>query len=178
MKILRIAGLLALAAGPVLAAEEGGPGHELLFRAINFVVLAGFLGYLLKKYAGPFFAARGEAITKEIREARKLLEQSDQRARAIDERLLRLDQEIAQLRAAGQAEIAAEHARIERETEQAVRKVFTQAEQEMAAAAKTARLELKAYVASLAISLAEQKIAGRVTPQTQRDLVGAFVREL
>ena len=176
MKILRIAGLLVLAAAPVWAAEEGG--HELLFRAINFVVLAGVLGFLIRKHAGPFFAARGEAITKEISEARKLVEQSDQRARSIDERLLRLDQEIAQLRAAGLAEIATEHARIERETERALRKVFTQAEQEMAAAVKTARLELKAYVASLAISLAEQKIAGRITPETQRHLVGEFVREL
>ena len=179
MKILQSVGLLLLLAVPGLAAEEGEDhGNLMVFRVINFVILAVGLWYLIKKNAGPYFASRNETISREISEAQKLVEQSEQRARAIDERLSRLDQEIEQLRSAARAEMAAEHARLEREAEQAVRKVFALAEREMAATTKAARLELKSHVASLAVGLAEKKIAGQITPQTQQALVGAFVRDL
>ncbi len=184
MRVLRMAiVLVALSlagALPALRAAEGEAGEtrELLYRILNFAILAGGLGYLIKKHGGAFFAARGEAILRGISEAQKLHEESEARARAVEERLAGLGAQIEELRAKAKAEMAAEQARREREAEQAVRKVFTQAEQEMAALVKTARLELKAHAASLAIELAEKKIAGRITPQTQRSLVGSFIESL
>jgi F-type H+-transporting ATPase subunit b len=181
-KAVRTAALLmALAAPVLLAAEERGEGESgrlLLYRSINFVLLAGGLGYLANKYGGPFFAARKETIRREIAEAAKMLLESEERARAIEERLAGLDGKIAELRAAAAKEIAAEQARLEREAEQAVRKVFAQAEREIVASAKAARLELKAYAAALAVGLAEKKIAGRITPEVQRALVSEFTSSL
>ena len=183
MRILRIASLLVALSAPVLlAAEEGEGGHassqEFLWRAINFMILAGGLGYLIKKNAGPYFAARGQAIRAEIEEARGLLEQSEVRARAIEERFAGLGRQMEELRSAAKGEIAAEHTRLERQAEEAIRKISAQAKQEIAAFAKAARLELKAHVAALAVGLAEKKIAGRITPQTQRGLIEGFVRHL
>jgi len=169
---------LAPLAAMVLLAAEGGHDNLMLFRWINFLILAGGLGYLIRKNAGPFFAGRNESITREIAEARKQLAESEARARAIEERLSRLDQEIAALRETARGEMAAQAVRLEQQTGQAMRKVFTQAEQDMAAAAKSARQELKAYAAGLAVGLAEERIAGRMTQQTQRALVEAFVRNL
>ena len=178
-KVLRIAGMVLALAAPVLAAEEGGEHNNLmLYRVINFAILAVALGYLIKKNAGPFFAARNKAIAWEITEARRLAQESEARARAIDERLNRLDGEIESLRSAATVEMSAEHQRLEQQTEQAVRKVFSLAEQEMGAMAKAARLELRSFAASLAVGLAEKKIASRITPDTERRLVGEFMRNL
>ncbi len=156
---------------------EGG-SHQMLFRWINFAILAGGLGYLIRKNAGPFFAARSQGIAGAIAEGKKLLGESNERARQIEQRLARLGQEVEELRASARREMAAELTRVEQATGPAVRKVFAQAEQEMAAAVKAARLELKAHVASLAVALAEQRLAGRVTPPVERGLVAAFLRNL
>lgn len=182
MAVLRRAGLwLALAAQAMAGAEQPGEGEQgrmLILRAINFLILAAGLGYLIKKHLGPYYKLRSEGIQQEIAEAQELFEESEERARAIEERLSNLDQQIAQLRADAKAEIAAEHARLEREAELAVKKVFALAEQEMSAMTKAARLELKSYAASLAVGLAETKIAGRITPEIERGLLGSFVRNL
>lgn len=180
--VLRRAGLwLVLAAQAMPAAEQPKAteeGRMLILRAINFLILAAGLGYLIKKHLGPYYKQRSESIQRELAEAQEEFEESEARARAIEERLSNLDQQIAKLKADAKAEIAAEHARLEREAEQAVKKVFALAEQEMAATAKAARLELKSYAASLAVGLAETKIAGRITPQIERALVGGFLRDL
>lgn len=171
--------LLSLAAPGSPAAESGG-GHDnlMFYRVVNFLLLAGGLGFLIKKKAGTFLAARGEAIRSGMREAQKLREDAAQRARAIDEKLLSLGEEIERLRAEAKVEISAAGARVERETEAAIRKVFVQAEREMAAAAKAARQELKGYAVSLAVGLAEQRIAARLSPRIQQELVAEFVRGL
>jgi F0F1-type ATP synthase membrane subunit b/b' len=57
-------------------------------------------------------------------------------------------------------------------------KIRANAEREIAAAGKAARLDLKRYSAHLAIQLAEEKVRGRVTPDTQDALVREFVRDL
>lgn len=164
----------------LLLAAEGGGGHDnlMLWRIVNFLILGGLIGYLIRKNAGPFFAGRSESIARELAESRKLIEESEARARAIDGRLSRLGQEIEQLRAGARTEIAAEHARLEQETAHAVRKVSALAELEITSAGKAARQELKAYTAGLAVELAAQKIRDRITPDTQRALVGSFVRNL
>ena len=54
-------------------------------------------------------------------------------------------------------------------------KIQLHAEQEIAAAGKQARLELKRYAAELALQLAEKKIAARMTPPAQEALVNSFV---
>jgi len=170
--------MMAVPFGLLLLAAEGGHDNVMLWRIINFVLLAGLLGWLIRKNAGPFFASRSESIIKDILESRKKVEESEARSKAIDQRLAGLGREIEELKAKAKAEITAEHARLERETEAAVKKVFAFAEQDMAAAVKTARAELRAHTARLAVELAEKKIASRMTPEVQRSILAAFARQL
>ena len=174
--------LLALAAPVLWAAEEhsegSGESRTLIFQIVNFAILAGLMGYLIKKNLGPYFASRSESIRSEIAEAQKLLKQSEERTVSIEGRIAGLGREVAELRSKAKAELAAEHARLEREAEQSMRRISAQAEQEIAATARAARLELKAYAASLAVGLAAKKIEGRVDAQIQKRLVEDFVREL
>jgi len=176
--VIRSVLLILLAAPAVLAAAEGASPYLMLFRVINFLLLAAGIGWLVRKHAPPFFRARSDAIQSGLAEARQLFEQAGERTRAVEARFARLDQEIAGLRASAAAELAAQHARLERESEEKIRKLLGQSEREMAAAARTARLELRAYAASLAVELAAERIPVRLTAQAHSALVGEFAGRL
>jgi F-type H+-transporting ATPase subunit b len=144
----------------------------------NFAILAGALGYLIKKKAGPFFQSRSEEIRKGISEAATLKADAEARAAAIEQRMAGLEADIQDLRARATEEINAEGERVSRETGQAIAKTKTQAEQEIAAAAKSARQEIKAYSAELALALAEKKIRSRLTPGADAELLDEFLKDL
>ena len=164
-------------AAPMFA--EGGEGGSLeIWKWANFLVLAGGIGYLIGKKGGPFFAARSAKIRQDMIEAGDARKQAETRAAEVDRRLANLEAEIAALRAESGKEEEAEAAGFGRHTAAEIAKTQAQAEQEIAAAGKAARLELKRYCADLAVGLAEQKIRARMTPETQDELVRGFVRDL
>ena len=193
----RIALALLLAAAPALieparaqqaaepaserAAEppaEGESGGLVLWKWANFALLAGILGWAVKKNAGPFFDGRTRQIRKDMLEADDLRLQAEARAAEVDRRLANLESEIAALRAESAREAESETARLSRYTAAEIAKLQAHAEQEIVSAGKAARMELKRYSAELAVSLAEQKIRARMTPQTQDALISGFVRHL
>ena len=88
----------------------------------------------------------------------------------------RLDSEIASMKAQAESDARAEEERIRTATEQDARKVVELAEQEIAAAGNTARRELKAYAAELAVAIAEKKV--HLDLQTDEALVRSFVSGL
>ncbi len=111
-----------------------------------------------------------------MEEARKASEDANRRLAEIEARLSRLDAEISGMRDAAEKEAAAEEARIKAAAEEDARKIVESAEQEIAAAAKTARRELTAYAANLAVALAGRQI--KVDAVTDQALVREFAREL
>ena len=157
---------------------EGGKGNLTGWKWANFVVLAGGLGYLIGKNAGPFFAARSQQIRKDMVEAGDQKKEADARVAAVEQRLAGLESEIASLRAESQREAQAETSRMAQQTTLEMAKIQTQAEQEIASAAKAARTDLKRYSAQLAVGLAAGKIRERMTPAAQDALVEGFVRDL
>ena len=169
--------MVCFMAAPIFAAEKEEGGLQ-VWKWANFVVLAGGLGYLIGKKGGPFFAARSVKIRQDIVDAGEAREQAEARAAEVDRRLANLEAEIAALRAESGKEEQAETGRFGRHTAAEIAKTQAQAEQEIAAAGKAARLELKLYCAELSVGLAEQKIRARMTPDTQDALVRGFVRDL
>jgi F-type H+-transporting ATPase subunit b len=163
------------------AAHGGSAEHgdsSALWKWANFALLAGGLGYLIYKKGLPFFTARNQEIRNGIDEAARLREQAEAHAAGIERRLANLTAEIEQIRGAARHEMEAEAGRLRRENEQALRKVQEHAGQEIESAAKTARKELKAYSAELALQLAEERIRARLTPSVDETLVRAFVDDL
>lgn len=144
----------------------------------NFLLLAGGLGYIIGKNAGPAFDARGRRIRKDLVEAEETKKEADARAAAVERRLARLSEEIAALREEAKREEEAEHARYDHQIAAEVAKIEAHAEQEIVAAGKAARMELKRYAAELALGLAEQKLRTRITPETEDRLVRGFVRNV
>jgi F-type H+-transporting ATPase subunit b len=158
------------------AGDEGGA--EQIWRVVNFVIMAGAVGYLIGKTAGPFFAGRSKKIREEIFQGEEARQEAERRAAEVDRRLANLEVDIASLRAESEREAEHELERMRERTAAEMAKIQAHAEQEIAAAGKTARAELKRYAAELAIGLAERKIRSRMNAETQDGLVAGFVHEL
>lgn len=158
---------------------ESGEGAGMIgWMWANFVVLAGGLGYLAAKNAGPFFESRSRNIRQGIAEAEIVRKEAEGRAAQVAQRLANLESDIAGLRYSSKGEIEAETARMAARTTAEIGKIRAQAESEIAAAGKSARAELKRYSAQLAVGLAEQKLLARMNEQTQTALLEAFVHDL
>lgn len=143
---------------------------------LNFAVIAGVLLWAGRKFLPGAFRARTAAIQSAMEEARRASEDANRRLSEIESRLSRLGDEIASMKAAGEADLAAEEARIKAAAEEDARKIVDSAEQEIAAASKAARRDLTAYAADLAIALAKKQI--HVDAGTDSTLVRSFADRL
>jgi len=143
---------------------------------LNFVVIAVVVVWAARKYLPAMFSARTAAIQKAMQEAQKASEEARRRLAEIESRLMRLDGEIGMMRDAAEKEAGAEEARIQAAAQEDARKMVESAQLEIASAAKTARRELTAYAADLAVGLAQKQI--RVDAATDHALVRKFAGEL
>jgi F-type H+-transporting ATPase subunit b len=143
---------------------------------LNFVVIAAALFWLSKKNLPGLFRNRTASIQKAMEEARKASEDANRRLAEIEARLSKLDVEIGGMRAAAEKEAAAEEQRIKAAAAEDARKIVESAEQEIAAAAKSARRELTAYAADLAVSLAKKQI--HVDAAADQALLRNFAQQL
>jgi F-type H+-transporting ATPase subunit b len=148
----------------------------LLSVLLNFAVIAGAIFWAGRKYLPGAFSARTAAIQKAMQEAQKASEEARRKLAEIESRLMKLDVEIGMMRDAAEKEAGAEEARIQAAVQEDARKMVESAQQEIASAAKSARRELTAFAADLAVGLAQKQI--HVDAATDQALVRKFAGEL
>ena len=190
--VVMLGGCLLGLAGFVRPAERGpeetaaaehkeksqGHKHELLFKWINFLILVGGLGYVLRKPLATFFVGRSASIRKSLDEGRKALEASQAQLQAAEDKLRRFEEEMASFRAAALEEMKAEREHLRRTTAAEIEKMVDSLRVQMEVATKQARLELKLYGAQQAVEMARQMIGQRLDDAGQRRLVADFVARL
>jgi F-type H+-transporting ATPase subunit b len=171
---------LAWSQGSEPAAKENNsePPHELLFKVINFVILVGGLGYVLRKPLAEFFSSRSASIQKSLDEGRKALEASQAQLQAVEEKLRRLEEEVAAFKVSATREMEAERQRLQQATAEEAARMLESARAQMDTALRGAKLDLKNYVAQKAITLAEELIRTRLDDSGRRRLVTQFVATL
>lgn len=143
---------------------------------LNFAILALLIIVALKKNLPAAFRSRTANIQRGIQEARKASEEANGRLAEIEARLSRLNDEVAAMRASSEKEAAADEQHILAAAEDDRRRIVEAAESEIAAAAKQARHQLKAFTADLAVSLAEHRI--HVDGAADTALVRSFTEQL
>ena len=181
MKRLLWVAMLAMACAAGLAAQEKKKEQaepSMTLRWANFAILAAGLGYGIAKVLPPLFRERNQEIQKGITEAQALKQDAEKRAAAVDARILTLGSEIEKFRAESKVEMQQEGERIRRETARQISRIEAQARQEIDAAGKLARRELKAYAAKLALDLAEQRVRARLDAHAENALVTGFLQDL
>ena len=172
---------LFFAAVSAHAAEASGTAAERaneIFKWINFVIVAGLIGWVFLKLTPPFFRRNAEIISSAITKATAAKLEADRQLLEAKEKLAHLQQEVAQLRATAQREAAAEAERIRSITQSDAQKIGLAGKAEIEAAERAARLELKVIAANLAVDGAESLLVKQLTPRAQESLVAAFVKSL
>lgn len=149
---------------------------HLLALGLNFAIIAAIFIWAGRKFLPGIFRDRGASIQQALEEARVASQDANRRLADIENRLRQLDVEIGQMQANAEKEAVAEEGRIEKASEEDIRKVVLAAEQEIATAAKQARRELSTHTAELAIALAQKQI--NVDSNTDQVLVRTFASKL
>ena len=174
--VVVIAGILA-AASPALAAGGGsGPSaSELLWQAVNLVLLLGVLFAVARKPITAYFAERREQIKEDIQKADKLLAESKKQFSEWQGKLVELEAEVQTIRDETRQRalderdqiVAAAHDSAERIRSDAVAAV----DQEL----RRAQVELREEAANLAVDLAASIITEQVDDRDRDRLLDEFI---
>jgi len=143
---------------------------------VNFAIIALGIVYFCRLHLPTMFRNRTESIRKAMDEAKAASDDAKSRLAAIESRLSRLDSDIATMRTKAEQDGAAEEARIRAAAEDDKQKIIEAAAQEIDVAAKSARRELAAYAADLAVIMARQRI--QVDVPADQALVKGFATSL
>ena len=147
-----------------------------VFTIFNILILVAGVGYGLLKLLPKAFRKRSADIQKHLVDARTATEEATSRLSSVEERLAKLDEQIAAMRSHAEAESARDEERIKASVEDEKNKIVAAAEAEIQSATTLARREIQKYAAELAIEQAARKLV--VSADTDRLLVESFAHKL
>lgn len=153
-----------------------------LFEFINFALLVGGVLYFFLRFFPRYLRTHRDHIRKQLLDARTANEQANAELKAVERKMLGLDEEIRQLREQAAREAVAEEEHIRAVIEAERQRILASADREIAAAAAEARRELRRFAGTLAIERARgmlslsssddraltAEIAGRLRRQAAR----------
>ena len=166
------------AAGASTAGEESFPWKETLFKWVNFAILFGGLGYVLRKPLGQFFRERSEGIHRALEEAKAAKARAEGELGEVMKRLSQIEQEIASLKEAATAQSELERQKILEAAKQEAERIVASAQEEVGLLVKHARQELREHSAALVVEVAEEKLKKQIRPEHQAPLFEKFLKSL
>jgi F-type H+-transporting ATPase subunit b len=177
--------VIAALAAPAFAAEGASPDAAdspagLIFRWLNFILVFGTLAYVLARWGGPYFRARGAETGRAIREAAAAKADAERELRQIEDQIAHLDSEIVRLRDESAQEAAAEAQRQVESGQREIERIDSSADFEIEASERFVRHQLRAIAAQMAIEAAEKDLRASL-PENQSAraaLFQTFVAEL
>lgn len=165
------------------AAHEGGAEEHsglagLFWPTANFLILVGGIYYFLRAPFSTYLADRSTQIRKDLVEAAALNSTATQQLADVDRKLQALPGELAALRTRGAEEIAAEEQRIAAAAAADRDRLLAQARREIEVRLQTAQRELSDHAATLALSLAKDRLEHEISPADHARLVDRYVHQV
>ncbi len=161
---------------PLLLA--GGGIHPGISKAVNLAIFLGFLYLVLRKPVRKFFSERLAQVRATLEQAAKEKNAASAKMAELDDRLSRLDAELAEIRIQAQREAAAERERMNQLAQHDQEKLRLMAEREVEAAKQIALADLREFAANQAVDLAEQMIRRELKPEDDARLLHRVGEEL
>jgi len=155
------------------------PGFE-AWKFINLAIFVSILTYILtrKVKLGEVFKARRESIKLELAQAKAERDAALEKLKEVEERLGRLDTEVARIKEQSVREAAEERERIAQSTTAEINRLSEQATREIESAGKVARKELRRYTAEQSVRLAEEIVRREIRPEDDARLIANNIDEL
>ena len=171
--------------GSVFASSEGGheapatePPIRLLWRAMNFVVLAGGLAFLLRKPIAKGLESRRQGIKDELADLEAQKQEAERRLAEYKEKLSQLDKEVETIVAEYIREGETAKAKIIEEAQALSEKLKEQAKKNIEHEFDKAKLQLKAEMAGQAVAMAEQLIKEHINEEDQERIVDEYLTKV
>lgn len=180
MRWAAILAVLVASAGPALAAGEGGGGGigDLLYPALNFVILIAVLVYFGRKPIRAFFAERRAQIQDDLKRAAELRAEAEARYAKWQRRLVDLDAELEGIRVAVRERAEAERERILEEATASADRIRNDARAAVEQELRRARVKLREEASELAIEIAGERLREQVSAGDRDRLFDEFVERI
>jgi F0F1-type ATP synthase membrane subunit b/b' len=155
------------------------PGFE-LWKFLNLAIFVIVLVYVLTRKAklGETFRARRESIKLELARAQQERDAALAKLKEVEDRLARLDADVATIKEQSLREVAEERERIAQSTETEITKLSEQATREIESAGKAAKKDLRRYTAEQSVRLAEEIVRREMKPEDDARLIANNIEEL
>jgi F-type H+-transporting ATPase subunit b len=166
------------AAGEAEGEKHGSGLVDMLARVVNFAILAGTLGYLLRSPLATYLRDRDAQIRTDLVQAAEMKQSAARQIEEIDHRMKALPAELEALRTQGAQEIASEEERIRAAAAAERDRLLEQARRDIDLQVKIAERQLVSHAAALAVGVATDRIKKSITDDDQKRLVDQYVKQL
>jgi F-type H+-transporting ATPase subunit b len=153
------------------------PGLE-VWKFINLGIFLAVGIYILRRPLREALVSRRESIHQEIVNAQTAREESLARLAEAEALLARLESDLVAVRARAREEADLERQRLVAATERELEKLRQQAQREVETAAKIAKQELKAFLATRSVQVAKGSLEEKIGNQEDARLIGEGISEL
>ncbi len=171
--------------GAVFASSGDGHGEssfdktkDLIYRTMNFVVLAGGLVFLLRKPVAKGLEARRQGIREQLAGLEKQKQEAEQQLKEYQGKLARLDQEVQGIVAEYVKQGEATKAKIIEEAKAAAEKLQDQAKKNIEHEFEMARQQLRIELAQQTITMAENLISKNIKSEDQERIIGEYLTKV
>lgn len=164
-----------------LLSAEGGHADTFLglpvflWKTANLLLFFGLMWWLLKKPFTNFFRERRGEIEKALAKAEEDRARAEALAAQLSSRLVQIETELENLKAAAHKDAEAEHAALLAEAEAEAGRIVARTKGDIESRMRHARVELTEFAGDLAVEMAREMLARGVTPEDQKRLVSAGV---
>jgi F-type H+-transporting ATPase subunit b len=143
-----------------------------VFEYLNFAILAGAVLFALLKIVPKTFRAQRAEIQHKLEDARSATETANQRLAVVEQKLARLDEEIAAISKQAEKDSVDDEARIKASIATERQRIVEAVTRDVAAASSAAQRDLKRFAAGLAVDRAAQRLT--LSEADDRALVREF----
>lgn len=148
------------------------------WQTLNLLGFIALVVWLLRKPLVQFFENRRLGVAETLRKAEEDRDRARAVAREVGERLARIEAEIETLRVQAREQAEQEQKEIAARAVEESERVVARTRAELDARVRSARNELTAYAADLAVELARDLVVKNVTPDDETRLVAEGVKSL
>ena len=173
--------------GSVWASSEGGEhgaeggldkGKDLIWRTMNFAVLAVALFFLLRKPIAKALESRRQGIKDQLDDLERQKQEAERELAEYKEKFGRLDQEVEKIVAEYIQQGEAAKAKILEAAKASAEKLQEQARKNIEHEFQKARQELKAEMAEEAVAMAEGLIKKHIKDEDQQRIIDEYLTKV
>lgn len=178
------ASVVTLAVAAAEAHEGGGGEHhafslfEYASNVTNFVILFGFLAYILRRPLMLFLEARRENMAAALREAKAKQEDAEKRLVEYGHKLDHLEEEVQRIVTSYEKEAQADRERLRQDADRAIERLVRETEFTIRQEARKAEKAIRDSAVQATFESAEEMIKTRITESDQRRLADLYINNL